>query len=849
MGKVLVPDTQNSSVPSSLPNERQALNPHSPISDSDTHLTPRMGYADNTLGLTDSQVSNDTVDGYLGTPPGLCDSATSTQFSNSTIDGYKGTPESPLPTSAQPPALPTASLSPGSLPATLPTRIEQPGFSTGIYGLPPAPPLNPALAHPLHANAAGAEDISWEPTQDGPIKEYFKTFDVRIEDDSDEALELKMNNAVLKSLNNVIRNCESSAEPYSSDLILGFLFNAVYGAYESGSNMLGWDKASVARQVSFHANQTDAFQERLTDRFDPDRQHSDEHATYASNTIPPYSHDILSRERGVTLFHDQEGNSVCGFDDGFDAHNTRTVLPDNEDVVMERSKESLKDSIHAAPTPVDTFSRASSLPLANDFCEMILGRVQALERYVGMPGKGKNPQIPKPNTMLPSFSYDFSCSPSNPLFPKNVTPSRSTHDSDKHATQPPVTTSVTPDRRFPTPRIDNTTSFPPLLPNAPPDIEEFSPALSKNQRKAAKRAEKKRSMAETVVEALRADPAHAHPVTAAKRTPTSSNLPPTSPATNITKIPDLSIVARFHTNITQEGRHKLPARLIKERVDAFFKKRAGTGNIRLSTANWNDKGNLIMNFPPSTNASLIFNNEDDLKKALSLPGPCTFVRNAAWKKVLLNGVCTGLNQDGSGSIYDSKRLTQELRDAHAIFRNMKFTQEPRFLATREQILGHEHKSVLICFEDTNGQVWNDLKATRFNMFAKPITFIEFNDKPTLQVCLKCHSYDHSGAENKCKATALCAICAREHSTSKHKTYCPSSCKGSLLSAPVTHAKTCGACKRLNDKAIRWDHEFNDRACPLRARYRIPAAQVLRTHTTITIPEPHPTVPVSPGDRP
>ncbi|KAF8593010.1 hypothetical protein BDV93DRAFT_423335, partial [Ceratobasidium sp. AG-I] len=90
---------------------------------------------------------------------------------------------------------------------------------------------------------------------------------------------------------------------------------------------------------------------------------------------------------------------------------------------------------------------------------------------------------------------------------------------------------------------------------------------------------------------------------------------------------------------------------------------------------------------------------------------------------------------------------------------------PRFLATRETLAGSEHRSVLICFEDNTGSVWQSLRSTHFNMFAKPVSFREFNDKQVLRVCAKCHSYDHEGAT--CKATAICGICSGAHPDSQH----------------------------------------------------------------------------------
>ncbi|KAF8608019.1 hypothetical protein BDV93DRAFT_552821 [Ceratobasidium sp. AG-I] len=856
VGKVLVLDTQETTVPSTQPEEDQTLDhldPHPPsrVVD-DVHVTPRATPTANALGL--SQVSNDSIEGYQGTPPDATGSATSTQISNSTIEGYPGTQEDAFPPCAQVPRAQSLAASPVTSPLS-PSPALVPGLFNGIYGEPAAPPVDPSTAHPLHANTAGQPDIDWLPTQeDGPVREYFKLFDVDFNDDSDAATQYKMNNAIILSLNNVIRNCEKSSEAYSSDILLGFLLNSIFKAYEAGSMMMSWDKNAVARQVSFHANQTEVFQSRATQRFDPLGNHADEFGSYHSSTVPPYSDKVLQRSRAVRLFHDEDGVSVLGYDDDAAMSDDGSNGTEVSDVVMERAKEGLKDSIHAAtaPVPLIPLSQASSLPLENDFCEMILRRVQALEAAQGI-GKGKGRQVPaptpapKPPARLPT-RVPLHAIPSplplirdgvpQPIYPPP--PARS--DSPNYL--PPLPA--------PLPRIDDSSAFPAILPSGPPDTEEFTPALTKNQKKAAKRAEKKRTMAETVVAALEANPARvpaapksSKPAHASGSRTANPVITPqyATPSAGLPKPQELSVVVRFHTKITQEGVHKLPPRIVKERIDAFFKGRVGTGKLRLSTAHWNGAGNLVLNFPPSTDASLIFSKEDDLKNAMKLPGPATFQRNTSWKKVMINGVCTGMNRDGTGSVYSSARLTEELRDAHSIFRTMKFTQEPRFLATREVLTSSEHRSVLICFEDHTGSVWQSLRSTHFNMFAKPVSFREFNDKQVLRVCLKCHSYDHEGAT--CKATALCSICSGAHSDSQHKKHCnrkQDSCKGTVAAAAVTHAKTCGACKRLNDKNVRWDHAFDAQDCPSKAGYRIPAYRVMRSHAPSHMVPSHPAVP-------
>ncbi|KAF8598458.1 hypothetical protein BDV93DRAFT_561277 [Ceratobasidium sp. AG-I] len=859
--KVLVPDTQETTVPSTQPDEVHALDhldPHPPARVPDAHLTPLATPATNALGL--SQVSNDSIEGYQGTPPDATVSATSTQISNSTIEGYPGTQEDAFPPCAQIPRAQSVAASPSTSPRP-PTPAHSPGLYNGIYGEPAAPPVDPSTAHPLHANTAGRPDIDWLPTQeDGPVREYFKLFDVDFNDDSDVATQYKMNNAIILSLNNVIRNCEKSSEAYSSDILLGFLLNSIFKAYEAGSMMMGWDKNAVARQVSFHANQTEVFQSRVTNRFDPLGNHADKFGSYHSSTVPPYSNKVLQRSRAVRLFHDEDGVSVLGYDDDAIMSDDGSNGTEVSDVLMERAKEGLKDSIHAAPAaPVvalESLSQASSLPMEADFAEWVHAELRAIKSFVGMPGKdkGKGRQVSTPTPspappppIRPASSTPYVYVPHVPISRGDLQPVPRTMSPSVRPDSP----NYLPPLPAPLPRIHDSSAFL-ALPPGPPDVTEFTPALTKNQKKAAKRAEKKKTMAETVVAALEADPARvptapksSKPAHAPGSKTTNPIITPqyATPSAGPSKPQELSVVARFHTKITQEGIHKLPPRIFKERIDAFFKGRVGTGKLRLSTAHWNGAGNLVLNFPPSTDASLIFNKEDDLKSAMKLPGPATFQRNTSWKKVMINGVCTGMNRDGTGSVYSAARLTEELRDAHSIFRTMKFTQELRFLATREVLTSSEHRSVLICFEDHTGSVWQSLRSTHFNMFAKPVSFREFNDKQVLRVCLKCHSYDHEGAT--CKATTLCSICSGAHPDSQHKKHCnrkQDSCKGTVAAAAVTHAKTCGACKRLNDKNVRWDHAFDAQDCPSKTGYRIPAYRVMRSHAPSHMIPSHPAVP-------
>ncbi|KAF8602982.1 hypothetical protein BDV93DRAFT_556908 [Ceratobasidium sp. AG-I] len=235
-------------------------------------------------------------------------------------------------------------------------------------------------------------DIGWGSTQDSPVRKYFKLFVVDFKDNSAKAEQYKMNNSILQSFNNVIRNCEKKAEVYSSDILLGFFLNAIFGAYESGSMMMGWDKNAVAKQVSFHANQTKAFEHCATSCFDPSKRHTDKFGSYHTSTVPPYSHDVFERSHTITLFHDEEGYSVDGYNDDARMSESGSVGTGVSDKIMERAQEGPKDSIHAVPTNPEPASHASSLPLEHEFPVAVWARISEIKNFVGITyckGKGK----------------------------------------------------------------------------------------------------------------------------------------------------------------------------------------------------------------------------------------------------------------------------------------------------------------------------------------------------------------------------------------------------------------------------------------------------------------------------
>jgi hypothetical protein len=255
---------------------------------------------------------------------------------------------------------------------------------------------------------------------------------------------------------------------------------------------------------------------------------------------------------------------------------------------------------------------------------------------------------------------------------------------------------------------------------------------------------------------------------------------------------------------------------IKDRLRETFKNRSGVENTILKEAKWNRSNNLVLTFPYNCNVKAILNLADEIKKALRIPTPTTFIRDVAWSRIMLTNVLTGVNAPvNKGLPFSDEYLREQLTDNDCM-KKINITQNPRWVPKPDTIT-KDRSSIVFAFEDPDGTILPTLLKARFNMCGSAAVPKRWNDKPVLKLCYQCLSYDHhqAGCQNKVR----CGKCSLAHGTTTHRANCKK-CgdEGKKSDEPCTHDPKCGVCGGK--------HEFRDPSCPKLTDYRVPITATL-----------------------
>ncbi|KAF7426775.1 hypothetical protein PC9H_009144 [Pleurotus ostreatus] len=141
-----------------------------------------------------------------------------------------------------------------------------------------------------------------------------------------------------------------------------------------------------------------------------------------------------------------------------------------------------------------------------------------------------------------------------------------------------------------------------------------------------------------------------------------------------------------------------------------------------------------------------------------------------WNRSGNIAVCSRVPSMGfDGHYWDSKALGVLLR-RNPVIKNLKITQEPRFVSNPADGLPPV-APVVFAFEDPDGSKLKELLKTPIFMDGRHTPVRPWREKPKLTQCDRCQGLGHTA--KLCNKPNVCAKCAQRHPTTEHNVYCPS----------------------------------------------------------------------------
>ncbi|EUC60265.1 hypothetical protein RSOL_334490, partial [Rhizoctonia solani AG-3 Rhs1AP] len=139
----------------------------------------------------------------------------------------------------------------------------------------------------------------------------------------------------------------------------------------------------------------------------------------------------------------------------------------------------------------------------------------------------------------------------------------------------------------------------------------------------------------------------------------------------------------------------------------------------------NRKGNLILNFTPTTPRSLLMSNLRIIQGIFELDYSTPILFDSAWSTIHLANVPTRLHD--SASTFDQVEILETLRNNPALAA-LPITLQPRWLRHPSKITG-PRSSVVFSFEDPDGAIAQQLLKTPTFMFGQSVTVKPWINKP------------------------------------------------------------------------------------------------------------------------
>ncbi|KAI0055444.1 hypothetical protein BV25DRAFT_1921833, partial [Artomyces pyxidatus] len=171
----------------------------------------------------------------------------------------------------------------------------------------------------------------------------------------------------------------------------------------------------------------------------------------------------------------------------------------------------------------------------------------------------------------------------------------------------------------------------------------------------------------------------------------------------------IQFVARFRGNPIP--RDKRPSNyFIQTAINSRLRNTPSAKNALLMGVDWNDNGNCILFFSPSTDIDAILSLRHVLAPLIAPDREIVISHNTRWSTAVLGNV---LVRDYDGGVHDSETILAALK-TNPFFAQARITQDPRWLRPLEEI-SSSRSSVVVAFEDPDG---SQLKAlTKQRIFA------------------------------------------------------------------------------------------------------------------------------------
>ena len=164
---------------------------------------------------------------------------------------------------------------------------------------------------------------------------------------------------------------------------------------------------------------------------------------------------------------------------------------------------------------------------------------------------------------------------------------------------------------------------------------------------------------------------------------------------------------------------------------------------------------------------------------------------------------------GAGLTHSPEELKLELTQNPAL-RGLEFVDPPHFTCRPDRLEQLEFCPVSFSFVDPGGETRARLlRKRKVWLFGKALQLSVPPVRPAFAQCTRCQKLGHTS--KGCKAPVVCAHCARNHSTTHHRSRCPDCATEAILAEQdCPHPPICANCQGA--------HHATDAMCSSRKKY-------------------------------
>jgi hypothetical protein len=276
--------------------------------------------------------------------------------------------------------------------------------------------------------------------------------------------------------------------------------------------------------------------------------------------------------------------------------------------------------------------------------------------------------------------------------------------------------------------------------------------------------------------------------------------------------------------------------LSNKRIQEDFPTATARG-VRLLSAQWNARNNIILTFPSKAAADDIKAVIPAIRRALDINPGILIEEDVPWTKIVLPSVQT---RDFNGNWIGPAELLGELT-CNSFMEDFHIVQCPDWLTDPVKLRaeGKTRASISFAVADPSGAAADVLLRKTFFMFGDTVKARRFKEKPAYTQCQRCLGLGHGRSNCPPGSPLTCNRCAGNHSIRHHVKKCEDCLKDGIPEKDrCPHKPCCANCKKAGKPDT--EHYADSRKCPLQSAYYRPppppgASDRLRVHT----PEPSP----------